>query len=186
MREIVVPYLQTYASLKVWIAGCSTGEEAYSFAVMLREEGLLERTQIYATDIHPETLRVAEEGVYPVERVAKFSENYLLAGGRHSLSDHYSAAYGKAVLDRGLREAIVFSDHSLATDNVFAEMQVVSCRNVLIYFEKPLQERALSVLASSLCRRGFLGLGLKETLRFSEQAAAFTALVPDARIYQKL
>jgi len=186
LREDVVPHLRTYASLKVWIAGCSMGEEAYSFAVMLREEGLLERTQIYATDIHPETLRAAEAGVYPIERLAKFSENYLLAGGRNSLSDHYSAAYGKAVLDRGLRDAIVFSDHSLATDNVFAEMQVVSCRNVLIYFEKPLQERALSILASSLCRRGFLGLGLKESLRFSGQAAAFTALVPEARIYQKL
>lgn len=186
MHEDVVPHLRTYASLKVWIAGCSMGEEAYSFAVMLREEGLLERTQIYATDIHPETLRAAEAGVYPIERLAKFSENYLLAGGQSSLSDHYSAAYGKVVLDRGLRDAIVFSDHSLATDNVFAEMQVVSCRNVLIYFEKPLQERALSILASSLCRRGFLGLGLKESLRFSGQAAAFTALVPEARIYQKL
>jgi len=181
-----VPYLRTYASVKVWIAGCSRGEEAYSFAVMLREEGLLDRTQIYATDIHPESLRAAEASVYPVERLAIFSENYLLAGGQHSLSDHYAAAYGKAVLDRGLRDAIVFSDHSLATDNVFAEMQLVSCRNVLIYFDRPLQDRALSVLASSLCRRGFLGLGLKETLRFSDQAAAFTALVPEARIYQKL
>ena len=185
LRVTVVPYLKTYASLKIWVAGCSTGEEAYSLAIVLDEEGLLERTIIYATDINPESLRTAEEGVYETERFIKFSESYRLAGGRASLSDYYSAAYGGVMLDRRLKKSIVFSDHSLATDSVFAEMQLVSCRNVLIYFEKHLQERALGVLCDSLCRKGFLGLGLKETLRFSQHAAAFTALVPDARIYQK-
>ena len=186
LRETVVPYLKTYASLKIWVAGCSTGEEAYSLAIVLNEEGLLDRTLIYATDINPESLRAAEEGVYETERFTKFTESYRLAGGRASFGDYYSAAYGGAVLDRRLKKAIVFSDHSLATDSVFAEVQLVSCRNVLIYFDKGLQERALGLLSDSLCRKGFLGLGLKETLRFSQHAAAFTELVPDTRIYQKI
>jgi chemotaxis protein methyltransferase CheR len=186
LRETVVPYLKTYASLKVWVAGCSTGEEAYSLAIMLFEEGLIDRTLIYATDINPESLRMAEAGVYKTERFTKFTESYRLAGGRASLGDYYSAAYGGAVLDRSLKKAIVFSDHSLATDSVFAEMHLVSCRNVLIYFEKGLQERALGLLSDSLCHKGFLGLGLKETLRFSQHAAAFAELVPDARIYRKI
>lgn len=186
LRERVVPFLKTYASLKIWVAGCSLGEEAYSLAIVLYEEGLLERTLIYATDINPESLRTAEAGVYEIDRFTRFSESYRLAGGRASLGDYYSAAYGGAVLDRRLKKAIVFSDHSLATDSVFAEMQLVSCRNVLIYFEKGLQERALGLLGDSLCRKGFLGLGLKETLRFSPHAAAFTELAPDARIYQKI
>jgi len=186
LREMLVPYLKTYASLKIWVAGCSTGEEAYSLAIVLYEEDLLERTLIYATDINPESLRTAEAAVYETERFTRFSENYRLAGGRASLGDYYSAAYGGAVLDRRLKKAIVFSDHSLATDSVFAEMQLVSCRNVLIYFEKGLQERALGLLSDSLCHKGFLGLGLKETLRFSQHAAAFTDLAPDARIYQKI
>ena len=186
LRETVVPYLKSYASLKIWVAGCAEGEEAYSLAIVLHEEGLLERTLIYATDISPAALRAAEAGVYETERFARFSESYRLAGGRASLGDYYSAAYGGAVLDRRLKKAIVFSDHSLATDRVFAEMQLVSCRNVLIYFEKELQERVLGLLSDSLCRKGFLGLGLKETLRFSQHAAAFTEIVPDARIYQKI
>ena len=185
LRETVVPYLRTYASLKLWVAGCATGEEAYSLAILLDEEGLLERAMIYATDINPDSLRVAEDGVYAYDRFAKFSENHQASGAKTSLADYYSAAYGGAVLDRRLKKSIVFSDHSLATDTVFAEMQLVSCRNVLIYFERDLQERALGVLRDSLCHRGFLGLGLKETLRFTNQAEGFTELVPDARIYQK-
>jgi chemotaxis protein methyltransferase CheR len=186
LRDHVVPYLQTYASLKVWVAGCATGEEAYSLAILLAEEGLLDRTLIYATDIHPDSLRIAQDGVYDTERVARFSDSYRLAGGRGSLADYYVAAYGGAVLDRRLRKAIVFSDHSLATDSAFAEVQLVSCRNVLIYFDRALQDRAIGVLRESLCRRGYLGLGLKETLRFTSQAVAFTELVPEARIYQRL
>ena len=186
LRETVVPYLKTYASLKIWVAGCATGEEAYSLAIMLYEEGLLDRSLIYATDINPESLRAAEEGVYETERFTKFTENYRQSGGRASLSDYYVAAYKGAVIDSNLKKAIMFSDHSLATDGVFAEMHLVSCRNVLIYFQKELQERAIGLLSDSLCRKGFLGLGLKETLRFSQHAAAFTELVPDARIYQKL
>lgn len=186
LRETVVPYLQTYPSLKLWVAGCATGEEAYALAILLHEEELLERTQIYATDINPESLRLAQDGVYAVDRFSKFSENYLAAGGQASLSDYYTARYGSALLDRRLKKAILFSDHSLATDSVFAEVQLVSCRNVLIYFDRQLQERAVGLLHEALCRRGFLGLGSKETLRFSVHAPAFRELVPEHRIYQKL
>jgi chemotaxis protein methyltransferase CheR len=186
LREKVVPYLRTYPSIKVWIAGCATGEEAYSIAILLAEEGLLDRAMIYATDINPECLRAAEEGVYDVDRFARFSANYLEAGGRASLSDYYSAGYSSAVLDRALKKSILFSDHSLATDSVFAEVELISCRNVLIYFERELQDRAIGVLRDSLCRRGFLGLGSKETLRFSTHGPAFCELLADERIYQKL
>jgi chemotaxis protein methyltransferase CheR len=185
IRTHVVPLLRTYAALRIWVAGCATGEEAYSLAIVLAEEGLLDRTLIYATDIHPESLRAAQAGVYELERLARFSAAYYLAGGHGSPCDHYAAAYGGALLDRRLRKAIVFSDHSLATDSAFAEVQLVSCRNVLIYFERSLQDRALGVARESLCHRGFLGLGMRETLRFSALAPAFTEFFPDARIYQR-
>jgi chemotaxis protein methyltransferase CheR len=184
IRERVVPYLRTYPSLKIWVAGCATGEEAYSLAILLAEEGLLERSMIYATDIHPDSL--GEAGIYELDRMAGFSENYLLAGGRASLSDYYTAQYSSALFDRSLRKSILFSDHSLATDSAFAEVELVSCRNVLIYFEKELQERAIGVFREALCRRGFLGLGLKETLRFSAHAVAFLDFVPEDRIYQRM
>jgi chemotaxis protein methyltransferase CheR len=185
IRSHVLPYLRTYAALKVWVAGCATGEEAYSLAIVLAEEDLLDRTLIYATDIDPESLRVAQAGVYELDRLARFSEAYHLAGGRGSLSDHYAAAYGGAVLDRRLRKAVVFADHSLATDSAFAEVQLVSCRNVLIYFDRSLQDRALGIMLESLCHRGFLGLGMRETLEFSALAPAFTEVFRDARIYQR-
>jgi len=185
IREAVVPVLRTYPSLKIWVAGCSTGEEAYSFAILLREEGLLERTLIYATDINAHTLARAEAGVYEVDRIAGFTENHRHSGARSSLSDYYTAAYGRALFDKSLKSHIVFSDHSLATDSVFAEVQFVSCRNVLIYFNRPLQDRAFGLFRESLCHGGFLGLGSKETLRLSEHADAFVEIRPGQRIYQK-
>jgi chemotaxis protein methyltransferase CheR len=185
LRESVVPYLATYPALKVWVAGCATGEEAYSLAIVLLEAGLLDRALIYATDIDPECLRIARAGVYATDRLAGFSDSYQLAGGRASLADYYAAAYGGALLDRRLRKAIVFSDHSLATDGAFAEVQLVSCRNVLIYFDDALRDRALAVLRESLCPGGFLGLGLRETLKFSAHASAFSDTLPAARIYRK-
>ncbi|HMI91038.1 MAG TPA: CheR family methyltransferase [Polyangiales bacterium] len=185
IREQVVPYLRTYPSIKLWVAGCATGEEAYSLAIVLAEEGLLERTLIYATDINPDSLRTAESGTYDLDRFAGFSAGYLRAGGCGSLSDYYAARYGAAVFERRLRKAILFSDHSLATDSAFAEVELISCRNVLIYFERELQDRALGLLRESLCRKGFLGLGPKESLRFSSHADAFDELVPNERIYQK-
>ena len=185
LRETVVPLLRTYPSLKVWVAGCSAGEEVYSLAVLLREEGLLERTLIYGTDINTAALERAEAGVFEIERMALFTQNHAQSGARSSLSDHYTAAYGRAVFDKTLRKHLVFSDHSLATDSVFAEMQLISCRNVLIYFNRPLQDRALGLFHESLCRRGFLGIGSKESLRFSAQADAFDEVSSPNRIYQK-
>ena len=185
LREKVVPLLRTYPSLKIWVAGCSTGEEAWSLAILLREEGLLERTLIYATDINPRALALAEAGVYGVDRIAGFSANYRQAGGSASLSDYYTAAYDRAVFDKSLRQHIVFSDHSLATDSVFAEMQLISCRNVLIYFTRELQDRAVGLFHEALCRKGFLGIGSKETLRFSVHHDAFDAILPTERIYRK-
>ncbi|HEY2152752.1 MAG TPA: CheR family methyltransferase, partial [Vicinamibacterales bacterium] len=157
MRQQVVPLLRTYPSLKVWVAGCSTGEEAYSFAILLREEGLLARTLIYATDINAHALEKAEAGVYDLERIAGFTESHRKSGARTSLSDFYTAAYGRAVFDRSLNQHIVYSDHSLATDSVFAEVQLVSCRNVLIYFNRQLQGRVVGLFRDALCRKGFLG-----------------------------
>ena len=185
LRETVVPLLKTYPSLKVWVAGCSTGEEVYSLAILLREEGLLTRTLIYATDINPQSLQKAETGVYELERIAGFTENHRRSGARSSLSDYYTAAYDRAVFDKSLKRNIVFTDHSLATDSVFAEVQLVSCRNVLIYFNRELQDRAVGLFRDALCRRGFLGIGSKESLRFSVHADGFTELVRDDRIFQK-
>jgi chemotaxis protein methyltransferase CheR len=185
LREIVVPLLRTYPSLKVWVAGCSTGEEVYSLAILLREEGLLDRTIIYATDINPETLQKAEAGVYGTDRVAGFTENHRRSGARSSLSEYYTARYGRAVFDKSLKANIVFSDHSLATDSVFAEVQLVSCRNVLIYFNRDLQDRAIGLFHEALCRKGFLGIGAKESLRFSSHANGFVEFVKGDRIFQK-
>ena len=185
LRDKVVPNLRTYPSFKVWIPGCATGEEVYSLAILLREEGLLERTLIYATDINPEALRKAEAGIYELDRIADFSKAYCEAGGRASLSDYYTAGYNAAVFDKSLRQGVLFSDHSLATDSVFAEVQLITCRNVLIYFDRDLQNRAIALFRDSLCRKGFLGLGAKETLAFSNLAAEFAECVREERIYQR-
>ena len=175
-REQVVPELHTYPSLKLWVAGCSSGEEVYSLAIVLAEEGLLGRSLIYATDINEESLEQARAGVYPVDRMKLFSDNYFKSGGKHSLSHYYTAAYGRAALARSLVDNVVFADHSLATDSVFSEVQVVSCRNVMIYFDRSLQDRVLGLFRDALSRRGFLGLGSKETVLFSTHAGSFSEL----------
>ncbi|MDB5815404.1 MAG: chemotaxis protein CheR [Rhodocyclales bacterium] len=185
LRQKVVPLLRTYPSLKIWVAGCSSGEEAYSLAILLREEGLLERTLIYATDINTQALQKAQAGVYALERIAGFTENHSKSGTSSSLSDSYTAAYGRAVFDKTLTQHIVFSDHSLATDSVFAEVQLVSCRNVLIYFNRELQDRAIGLFRDALCHKGFLGIGTKESLRFSSHADAFVELAREDRVFQK-
>jgi chemotaxis protein methyltransferase CheR len=184
-RERIVPVLRTYPSLKVWVAGCSTGEELWSFAILLREEGLLDKAILYATDINGEALRAAEAGIYPLARMAAFTANHQASGAPCSLSSYYTANYGSAVFDRSLRKSVVFSDHSLATDAVFGEVQVVSCRNVLIYFERPLQDRAVSLFRGSLCTGGFLGLGARESLRVSEHEAEFAPFAPEDRWYRR-
>jgi chemotaxis protein methyltransferase CheR len=185
LRTEIVPRLRTYPSLKVWIAGCAGGEEAYSLAILFREEGIFDQTTFYATDINPHGLHRAEAAIYALDRIATFTENHRRSGARSSLSEHYTAAYGSAVFDRTLRKHMVFSDHSLATDSAFAEVQLVSCRNVLIYFDKGLQNRAIGLMRESLCRRGFLGLGAKETLRFSAHRAAFEQLPGGEQWYQR-
>jgi chemotaxis protein methyltransferase CheR len=184
-RESVVPVLATYPSLRLWVAGCSTGEEVYSLAIVLAEEGLLSRTQIYATDINLRSLERAREGIYSSEEIRKFSVNYQHAGGKRSFADYYVAQYGAAQIQRDLTKHVVFSDHSLATDSVFAEMQYISCRNVLIYFDRELQDRAVALFRDSLCRGGFLGLGSKENLRFSRHFEEFEVFDQNVRIYRK-
>jgi chemotaxis protein methyltransferase CheR len=185
LREKVVPLLRTYPSLKVWVAGCSTGEEVYSLAILLQEAGLLERSLIYATDINASALERAQAGIYEAARIGGFTENHRKSGARTSLSDYYTAAYGKAVFDKALKTNIVFADHSLSTDSAFSEVQLISCRNVLIYFDRQLQDRVLGLFRDSLCRKGFLGLGAKESLRFSEYSYAFSDFVPADRIFRK-
>lgn len=185
LRREVVPLLKTYPSLKIWIAGCSTGEEVYSMAILLREEGLLERTIIYATDINPTSLEKAKQGIYSLERMRAYTESYQRAGGQRSFSDYYTAAYGHAIFDSSLRENVTFADHSLATDSVFSETHLVSCRNVLIYFNKTLQDRAFGLFHESLCHRGFMLLGSKETLDFSAYSDRFETLTRPERIYRK-
>lgn len=186
LREQVIPFLKTYPSLKIWIAGCSTGEELYSMAILLKEEGLLERSIIYATDINPHSLEKAKKGIFPLERIQAYTANYQQAGGKKAFSDYYTAAYDGALFDRSLCENVSFADHSLATDSVFAETHLVSCRNVMIYFNHALQDRALGLFHESLCHRGFLGLGSKESIDFSGYATRFEPLVKPQRIYRKI
>jgi chemotaxis protein methyltransferase CheR len=185
IRRQVVPHLATYPSLKIWVAGCSTGEEVYSLAILLKEEGLLERTLIYATDINPDSLEAARRGVMPLERMRQYTENYQKAGGRRAFSDYYTAAYGGALFERALVENVTFADHSLATDSVFAETHFISCRNVMIYFNRRLQNRVLGLFHESLCHRGFLGLGSKESIDFSSYAQRFEALARKERLFRK-
>ena len=186
VRRQVVPFLKTYPSLKVWVAGCSTGEEVYSLAILLKEEGLLERSLIYATDINPESLETARRGVMPLERMRLYTENYQKAGGTRAFSDYYTAAYGGALFERSLVENVTFADHSLATDSVFAETHFISCRNVMIYFNRRLQNRVLGLFHESLVHRGFLGLGSKESIDFSSYAQRFEPLARRERVFRKV
>jgi len=186
IRQEVVPILKTYPSLKIWIAGCSTGEEVYSMAILLREEGLLDRTIIYATDINPRSLEKAKQGIFSLDNIRAYPHNYQKAGGQRSFADYYTAAYDYAIFDKSLRENVTFADHSLATDSVFSETNLISCRNVLIYFNKNLQNRAFGLFEESLCHRGFLMLGSKETLDFSDYSKQFSPVLKQERIYRKL
>lgn len=185
LRATIVPFLKTFPSLRVWIAGCSTGEEVVSMAILLKEEGLLEKTTIYATDINQRSLDQAQRGIYDTDVIQKATYNYREAGGKKSISDYVSVAYGSARVDPTLLKNVVFSDHSLATDAVFTEAHMISCRNVLIYFNRDLQNRATTLFRDSLVRGGFLGLGSRESLRFLESAPAFRVVDEQQRLYQK-
>ncbi len=186
LRTSVVPVLKTYPSVRIWIAGTSTGEEVVSIAILLKEEGLLEKSTIYATDINQKSLEQAQRGIYDTEIIKKATFNYREAGGKGSISDFISVAYGSAKVDPSLYKNIVFSDHSLATDAVFAEAHLISCRNVLIYFDRDLQNRATTLFRDSLIRGGYLGLGSRESMRFLESAPSFRVIDETNRIYQKL
>lgn len=185
IREQVIPHLRTWPSIKVWIAGCANGEEFYSLAILFHEEGLAERTLFYCTDINTAALAKAEAGIFEIDRLPGFSRNYREAGGTGSLSDYYTAAFGAARFDPALRKRAVFADHNLASDAVFSEVQLVSSRNVLIYFDRPLQDRALGLFAQSLTPGGFLGLGSKETIHFSRHAELFADFAPSEKVYRR-
>jgi chemotaxis protein methyltransferase CheR len=185
LNREVLPRLATYPSIKIWHAGCSSGEEVYSLAILLREANLLHNAVIYATDINPIALDKARAGVYSIESIQKATENYRSVVPNGDFSRYYVANYGMAALDRSLRESIVFAEHNLVTDSVFSEVQLILCRNVLIYFDSALQERALKIFDESLCHRGFLAVGIKESLQFSLLGPAYDEIVPRTRIYQK-
>jgi len=184
IREHVVKALRTYPSLKIWHAGCATGEEAYSMAILLKEEGLLNRTRLYATDFNKQSLDVAKSGIYSLEHLQQYTSNYVAAGGAGAFSDYYRARYGSAKMDSSLTKRITFSPHNLVTDGVFGEMQMVVCRNVLIYFDRPLQNRVLQLFSDSLCRGGFLGLGSKESID-SDAGRIFEPIVRREKIFKK-
>lgn len=185
LRKEVVPVLKTYPYIKVWHAGCSTGEEVYSFAVLLKEEGLYDRTQIYATDFNRNVLDIAKKGIYPIDRIKEFTANYQSAGGTQSFSDYYMANYDSVIYDQSLKKNMVFAEHNLVTDSVFAEVNLVICRNVLIYFNKELQNRVINLFYDSLINGGYLGLGSKETIQFTSKVDKFEVINKEEKIYKK-
>jgi chemotaxis protein methyltransferase CheR len=185
IREQVVPYLKTYPFVKIWLAGCASGEEAYSMAILLLEEGLKGHFRIYATDINEDVIRRAQEGIYPLQDMQRFTRNYQHAGGIGSFSDYYTARYDHAILNPSLRESMVFAAHNLTVDADFGEMNLILCRNVMIYFKQSLKERVLKLFDSSLSAGGFLCLGTKETLDRREIGDRYEAVTPRMQIYRK-
>jgi chemotaxis protein methyltransferase CheR len=183
LRSEVFPVLKTYPKVSIWVAGCSSGEEVLSLSIALKEEGLSSRTTVHATDINPEVIKAAREGIYPIAGIQQFNRNYTQAGGTQSPSEYYATDYGLVRFHRDLFENVVFSEHNLATDAVFTEAHLIICRNVLIYFSRELQNRALDLFARSLAFKGYLGLGSKESLRFSSVAPYFTPIHVSQRIY---
>jgi chemotaxis protein methyltransferase CheR len=185
-REKVVPVLHTYPFTRIWCAGCSTGEEVYSLTILLHEEGLYDRTRIYATDINEHVLATAREGVFPLERMQLYTQNYLRAGGKEDFSEYYLAAYDNVRFSRELTENVVFAQHNLAMDRSFNEFNVIVCRNVMIYFDKALQDRVHRLFYDSLDTFGILVLGHKESIAFSPFAEKYEALDQAERIYRKI
>lgn len=185
LREKVVPLLRTYPFLRIWAAGCSTGEEVYSLAILLREEGLYERARIYATDINETVLERAVAGVFPLASMKAYTENYMRAGGQRSFSEYYVSGYGGARFDPALAENIVFAQHNLVSDRSFNEFHLILCRNVMIYFAKPLQDQVHSLFHESLAPSGVLCLGHKEALRHTRHEADYGELDRDERIYRR-
>jgi len=185
LRENIIPKLKTYAYFKIWHAGCSTGEEAYSLAILLKEEGLLDRCQVYATDFNQKVLEIAKEGVYHKDDIEQYERNYLLSGGKNKLSDYYKAMYGSVMFNKELSSRIVFADHNLVTDSVFADVHLILCRNVMIYFEKNLQENVLNLFYESLVPSGILCLGTKESIKFTRFEKLFETIDEKQKIFKK-
>lgn len=185
LRYKVIPELKKFAHFKIWHVGCSTGEEVYSLAILLKEEGLYERAQIYATDMNKQLLKQAKDGIYNIKKLRQYTANYQKSGGLESFSDYYSAHYNHVVMNKSLKEHILFSDHNLTTDGVFGEMNLIMARNVLIYFNRELQNRALGLFSDSLPPGGFLCLGLKESIRLADCAKYFQEFYKEEKIYLK-
>lgn len=185
IREDIVPILKTYPFIKVWHAGCSAGQEVYSMCILLEEEGMKDRTQVYATDFNELILEKAKDGIYPIDAIKDYTTNYIKAGGKGEFSDYYSAQYGSVMIRKALKERVLFSSHNLVTDGVFGEMNVVFCRNVLIYFNRELQNKVLHLFADSLCPGGYLCLGSKESMKFSDVMDQFEEVAPKEKIYRK-
>ncbi|HEY0827813.1 MAG TPA: protein-glutamate O-methyltransferase CheR [Bacilli bacterium] len=185
LRDKVIPLLKTYPFVKIWHAGCATGEEVYSMAILLKEEGFYDRVQIYATDINQESIKTAQEGIYSLENIRKFTSNYNMSGGQTSFSDYYFAKYQMAKMNEDLKRNIVFSSHNLATDHAFGEMHLIICRNVLIYFDQILQNKVLNLFNHSLIHRGFLCLGSKESMESMECRGDYETLSAKWRIFRK-
>jgi chemotaxis protein methyltransferase CheR len=185
LREYIIPVLKTYPSINIWHAGCSTGEEVISMAILLKEEGLLNRVNIYATDINKQVLEIAKEGIYPIEDVKKWTKNYQEAGGKKSFSDYYVAKYDHAIFDQNLLKNVTFLEHNLVIDNIFIDANLIICRNVLIYFNKQLQDQVLELFEESLIPGGMIGIGSKENLRFTSINENFESVSTAAKIYKK-
>lgn len=185
LREKVLPVLASYPIIKIWHAGCSTGEEVFSMCIMLHEAGLLKRARIYATDINPANLEKARSGIIPLAHMKEYTTNYLKSGGKNDFADYYSARYDHAIINEELRSEVIFSQHNLVSDNVFNEFQFITCRNVMIYFDKQLQDRVLQLFYDSLSSLGFLTLGLKETLLFSVVKDKFNNIHKTTKIYRR-
>jgi len=186
LREHVVPLLRTYPFTRIWVAGCSTGEEVYSLAILLEEEALYDRTRIYATDLNEDVLERARLGVFPLARMQDYTRNYIGAGGKRAFSDYYTSGYDGAAFDRSLMRNVVFAQHNLAMDRSFNEFHVILCRNVMIYFERSLQKRVFELFDGSLARLGILALGHKESLRTSAHADRYEELDAIERLYRKV
>ncbi len=185
MREKILPVLASYPIIKIWHAGCSSGEEVFSTCILLHEAGLLQRSRIYATDINPANLEKAKSGILPMRTMKEYTANYVHSGGKQDFADYYTAMYDHVMIKQELRDNIIFSHHNLVSDNVFNEFQLICCRNVLIYFSKPLQERVLQLFHDSLSPLGFLALGLKESMQFSAIAGKFDTIQPLTKIYRR-
>jgi chemotaxis protein methyltransferase CheR len=185
LREKILPQLGTYPLIRIWVAGCSTGEEAYSMAILLKEANLYHKCLIYGTDLNPSVLETARSGVFPLQQMKLYSENYILSGGKKDFSDYYTANYDSAKFDKSLQEKLILSTHNLVSDSSFNSFQLIICRNVLIYFDRGLQERVFKLFDNSLENLGFLALGAKETIRFSKLDKNFHQ-VDDQRIWKKI